>query len=512
MTGVTLVDLLARSAAEHEDREAIVTVDARMRYGPLWEAVQRGAAALVSRGIEPGDRVALLARRSAESAACYYAVLAAGAVVVPLDVEATPYELAGRIAHSGARLVIGDAPPAVLGRIAPALPVETIGAADVTVRRPDLQVRHQHAGPEDLQVRPSADTLATIVYTSGTTRAPKGVMLTHANLVSNALAVIEYLQLIPGDRVMSPLPIFYAYGNSVLHTHLITGATVVFGDIAFAQRTVDQMTRERVTGFSGVPWMFSTLLARTTFAGGSRTVPTLRYLTQAGAAMPPADVARVAVACPRVDFFAMYGLTEATSRLTYLPPAERLDRPGSVGRPIRGAAIEIRRPDGSSAPPGEAGDVYAAGPGVMAGYWRDPDGTRSAVVTDARGTWLRTGDCGCLDADGYLYLHGRQAEMIKVAGHRVSPGEVEEAARLLPGVHEAMAIGAPDDLFGAVVHLLVVRDPGAAIGAPEILAHCRRHLSVYKCPRVVRFVPTLPRTASGKVRRLAGRAMLEAVR
>jgi acyl-CoA synthetase (AMP-forming)/AMP-acid ligase II len=497
MTPATLVDGVAARAAADPGREAIVTLDRRVTYRQLMQAIDAAVGALDAHGIRSGDRVALLARRTPESVAHYYAILAAGAVVVPLDAEATMFEIGGRVGHSGARAVMTDA--GLDDRW-------TAGEADG--RQPDGQQPDARLPNDDGSSMPEG--LASIVYTSGTTRAPKGVMLTHRNLVSNACAVIEYLRLGPDDRGLSPLPIFYAYGNSVLHTHLLAGATIVFGDMAYPQHTVDHMARERVTGFSGVPWMYATLLARTTFAQGSRAVPTLRYLTQAGAAMPPQDAARLCAAWPGVEFFTMYGLTEATSRLTYLAPEDRSARPGSVGRPIRDVMIEVRRSDGASTAPGEVGEVHASGPNVMPGYWRNPDATRDVLTGDRRGVWLRTGDSGHLDEDGYLYLHGRQAEMVKVAGHRVNPAEVEEVARLANGVADALAFGVPDEQFGEVVHLLVVPDAGAAVAAPAVLAHCRRHLSAYKCPRAVRLVDALPRTASGKVQRLAARQLVEA--
>jgi acyl-CoA synthetase (AMP-forming)/AMP-acid ligase II len=341
--------------------------------------------------------------------------------------------------------------------------------------------------------------LAALLYTSGTTDQPKGVMLTHGNLVSNTLAVIEYLGLGPSDRVLSPLPLFYAYGSSVLHTHLAAGGTVVLSDLVSAERTVDRMEDECVTGFSGVAWMFQTLMDRTSFP--KRPLPALRYLTQAGSRMAPAEIARVRRARPGVAFYVMYGQTEATSRLTYLPPDELQRRPDSVGRPIPGVSIEIRRSDGSRASAGEPGEVVAAGPNIMAGYWRAPEATQAVVSCDERGRWLHTGDRGHVDREGFLYLEGRLSEMIKVGGHRVSPAEVEDVARLMPGVAQAAAVAAPDSMLGEVVHLVVVPAPGATIGAADLIAHCRRYLSAYKAPRGVTFAGALPVTPTGKVQR-----------
>jgi acyl-CoA synthetase (AMP-forming)/AMP-acid ligase II len=497
MTADTLVQLVARSVAEHPRRDAIVTADRRWTYLDLWAAVRVAARELQRLGVQPGDRVVLLARLQPESVGIYYAILAAGGVVVPLDRDATPYELAARIAHSEARLVVADGPAIPNESLVTMLPagVTCVRACDVLGRGLAMEAPAAPASRD-------ANAIAAILYTSGTTGDPKGVMLTHRNLVSNVLAVVESLELTWRDKVLSPLPLYYAYGNSVLHTHLAAGAAVVFADMAFPQHTVDQMIGEGATGLSAVPWMFATLLGRTTFRRGSCELSSLRYMTQAGGPMPPSIAAKVADAFPGIAFHAMYGQTEATSRLTCLAPVDRLMRPGSVGSPIRGVRLEIRRADGSKAAPGETGEVVATGSSIMAGYWRAPDATRGVLVTDDRGTWLRTGDLGYLDADGYLYLQGRLDEMIKVAGHRVNPEEVEEVVLRLPGVAEAAAVGVPDDLFGAVVHLLVVPASGRTVTCAEVLAHCRRHLSAHKCPHGIRFVGALPRTASGKVRRV----------
>ena len=500
MNQTTLVDQLARSASRHATRDAVIAGSERLTYGALWAAVEQAATTLADLGVEPGDRVALATPATTDAVVAHYAVWAAGAAVVPLDADATPYELRSRLLHCDPRIVIaGDVPGrglAASGAIPDGVPV-----VQISQLRRETTSRRQRAA--------STGDLAAILYTSGTTDQPKGVMLTHGNLAANTEAVVDSLDLRPDDRVFSPLPLFYAYGCSVLHSHLAAGGAIVLSDLVYAERAVERMAAERVTGFAGVPWMFTTLIDRTSFP--TRPLPSLRYVAQAGARMPPADIARVMRARPDVAFFVMYGQTEATSRLTCLPPGELGRRAGSVGRPIRGVRIEVRRPDGSRAAPDESGEVVAAGPGIMAGYWRAPEATKAALALDDRGRWLRTGDRGYLDRDGYLYLDGRLSDLIKVGGHRVSPAEVEEIARRLPGVAHAAAVAAPDALLGQVVHLVVVRAAGANVSAAELVAHCRKYLSAYKTPRHVTFTDMLPHTRSGKLQRarvaraLAGR-------
>jgi acyl-CoA synthetase (AMP-forming)/AMP-acid ligase II len=259
--------------------------------------------------------------------------------------------------------------------------------------------------------------------------------------------------------------------------------------------------------------MFRTLLARTPFATMAGELPALRYFTQAGAPMAPEDIDRIRAAFPGVAFYVMYGQTEATARLTYLPPEELAGRRGSAGKPIPGVRLEVRRSDGSIANPGEPGEVHAAGPNIMPGYWQAPAATGAAVAEEPSGRWLRTGDLGHRDTEGFLYLVGRRSEMIKTGAHRVSPAEIEEVLARLDGVAEAGACGVPDEQLGEAIQVVVVPKPGVKLTEREILAHCRRELSLYKLPKRVVFSASLPRTTSGKLRRhaLADLTNLEAL-
>jgi acyl-CoA synthetase (AMP-forming)/AMP-acid ligase II len=486
------------------DAEALVSRGERVTYRQLWERVGRVVAFLRTCGVAEGDRVALLIGSSPEYVACYYGTLAAGAVAVPLNHESKARDLAGWSRHSGARLIIADrAHPErtkLANEVGESVPVfvvsDALAAAPVM---PDIDVEALLGG----------DRLAMLLYTSGTTGEPKGVMLSHRNLTTNVLAVVEYLRLTPTDRVLSALPFFYSYGNSVLHTHLAAGATVVIEpSMMYPQRTVELMRDESVTGFSGVPWMFTLLLSRTKFGAMQDELSALRYCTQAGAPMAPAEIRRVTSAYPHVEFFVMYGQTEATARLTYLPPFEAGRRSGSVGIAIPGLTIEVRRPDQSNAAVGESGEVFACGPNVMLGYWNAPELSRAAIHEDQRGRWLRTGDVGYLDADGFLYLAGRNSEIIKTGAHRVSPLEIEEVVLGLDGVAEAAAFGVPDEQLGEAIQVAVVRQPGAELTERDVLAHCRGQLSLFKMPQRIVFRPSLPRTTQGKIQR---RALAEVV-
>jgi acyl-CoA synthetase (AMP-forming)/AMP-acid ligase II len=338
--------------------------------------------------------------------------------------------------------------------------------------------------------------LAAIMYTSGTTGAPKGVALGHGNFAANTDAILDYLQLGPADRMVSVLPFHYAYGASLLHTHIAAVASLVLEpNLVFPHAVVDTIERSCATGFSGVPSTFALLLDRGVLQG--RRLDSLRYVTQAGGAMSPAQAERLRRALPSARLFVMYGQTEATARLTYLPP-EHLDaRPGSVGRALRGVEIEIRGEEGRVLAPGHDGEVWVRGGNVMAGYWNDPVAT-AAVLRDG---WLRTGDVGRVDADGYLYLAGRRSDIIKTGAHRVHPLEIEEALLELPWVAEVAVTGVDDPVLGQVIKAHVVAS--GAGDANAVRAHCRARLAPHKVPRLVEFVPSLPKTLSGKIHRAA---------
>lgn len=489
----SLVDLLARSVRQQPLAEALVQAERRISYAELWRACTAVAQRLRHEGLQPGERVGLLLKASPEYVAAYYGALAAGAVVVPLNVDARACTIGGWLRHCDARFLISAsylAWPAI----------ETAGLSDCRLLPVDSfdmwTAGNAAAELPALAVEP--DTPATILYTSGTTGSPKGVLLSHRNLVSNVLTVVAYLRLTPADRVLHALPFYYSYGNSVLHTHLAAGATVIIEPgLVYPHRVLERMAVEQATGFSGVPATYALLLSRARLDRYS--LSSLRYLTQAGGAMAPADILRVRELLPKAAFFVMYGQTEASSRLTYLPPERLADKLGSVGRPIAGTELRVVGADGQPLAPNQIGQVCVRGPGVMLGYWNDPDATRQVL----RDGWLWTGDLGRLDEEGFLYLHGRACELIKTGAHRVSPAEIEEVLLGLDGVAEAVAAGIPDPLLGQAIKVWLVPQPGARLGAREVLAHCRRHLPLYKVPKQVAFTAELPRTASGKIRRLA---------
>lgn len=462
----------------------------RTSYDAFFAQAMACAAALRARGLQPGERVAIVLPNRLEAAVTVYGIWLAGGVAVPLNAQARVRDFVPWLRHCDARIVVHERGP---GDIEDAL--RAFEGATQSLPLDDNTGYAQASFPQGEE--PAPDSLAMLLYTSGTTGAPKGVMLSHANLLANAEAVIDYLQLTADDSVLDVLPFYYAYGASVLHTHLLTGARIVLApSLAFPHLVAQALKAESITGFCGVPSTYALLLEHVPLS--EQAMPSLRYLTQAGGAMPARLVGRLRDALPHVRLFLMYGQTEATSRLTYLPPELIDERVGSVGRALRDVEIRICRDDGSWANPGETGEVCARGPNVMLGYWNNSEAT-AAVLRDG---WLHTGDLGHLDAESYLYLDGRRSDMIKTGAHRVNPADVEEAITELPWVIETAVVGIDDDVLGQVVKAFVVVAQEQPRGADRIRAHCRARLAPYKVPKHVEFIGALPRTASGKVRRV----------
>jgi len=471
---------------------------AELTYADLANRSASVAAWLRTAGITAGARVGLLAEAGANYVIAYYGILAAGGVVVALNAAARADDIAGWLDHSGASVLILDGnhvdAPALVSRFGRRLPVIAWGnrAEVVPSERFDAVCSTGNAiGPT-----PGEYDLAALIYTSGTTGSPKAVVLDHGNLASNTDAIVQYLELTAADSSVCVLPFYYSFGNSVLHTHIAAGARIVIAEnLVYPHKVVETMATEQVTGFAGVPSTYALLAARVNFS--AYDLSQVRYLAQAGGPMSPAQVRKVRSMIPHARLFLMYGLTEATARVTHLPP-EDLDRKvGSIGIPIAGVEVAIRGESGEELPAGAAGDLWVRGRNVMRGYWNDPEGSAGALVDG----WLRTGDMARRDRDGYLYIEGRRSDIIKVGAHRVYPLDIEITIEELPDVLEVAVAGQDDEILGQTIVAYVVRSPGAKLSDLEIKAHCRSRLAAYKIPKLVEFCDSLPRTASGKIRR-----------
>lgn len=498
-------DFLVRSSEQTPESEALIVGLKRITYGELCADAYELACSLVANGLKPGDRVAVLMDAPFDYIISYFGTLMAGGVFVGLNTQTSARTLGYLLNDCSPNIVLTHRKYIVyfdgLSAVLPSVrSLVLVGGGSVPGFNCCEFSELLCCGNENHEMLPrrSVKDLAQIIYTSGTTGDPKGVMLTHRNLISNTLATVQYLRLTAQDKAMVVLPFFYSYGNSILLTHISVGGTLVVNQsLLYPNIILDQMMAEKVTGFPGVPSTFALLLHRSGIHGYS--FKHLRYVTQAGGAMSPSLARRLAEALRGVSIYVMYGQTEASPRLSYLDPADLFRKPGSIGKAIPGVALEIIGSDGEIVKkPGEVGELVASGENVMAGYWGQPDAT-AQVLRDGR---LWTGDLAKADDEGYLYLVGRKSELIKSGAHRIAPKEIEEVLQEHDAVLEAAVIGVDDDILGEAVKACVVLKRGAACYDKELLSHCRKILPAYKIPHIVEFLDELPKTESGKTKKL----------
>ena len=520
-----LYDLLRRGASSSPDAIAVAHGDKTISYRDLLDRVGRLKGYLKDTGVAAGERVGILIDNSIDYVVAYFAVTGAGFVVVPLDTSLKPDKFRFILKDCDARILIiqtkytrqittilGEKPgvglvisdrkfgPDNVGVPTAHLPTilespsresfkDLIG--DIDESAPAETLRHDSLGD-------CPHELAAIFYTSGSTGTPKGVMLSHRNLISNTIATVEYLELTAADSIMVILPFYYIYGNSLLLTHIVIGARLVIDNrFAFPQVILDTMESQAVTGFSGVPSNFMILLTNSNFV--SAKFPGLRYLTQAGGAMAPEVIRKVSAAFPDKQIFIMYGQTEASPRISYLPPDQLADNIGSIGIPVPGVTITVADEAGNEVPQGEVGEIVVTGDCVMMGYWNQPD-EQAQVLKDRQ---LLTGDLARRDESGLLYIVSRKKEIMKIGGNRVSAKEVEEKILELDSIQEAAVISVKDDILGEAIKAVIVCKPGQTCEAKQIQNHCKAGLAVHKVPKHIEFMDALPKYQSGKVNKQA---------
>ena len=507
--------LLEHTAAIMPDNRAVTHGERHLTYAQLWQAVDRLSRLIDEAGIPKGERIALLYENSVEYVACYFAIIRAGYVIVPLDTSAKPETLHSIIADCGPKLLVCSSRYArhLAKIVAQPTPITTVlldKTLNLTLPEVTLSSFAETLGdpcslpmsipaeiaPKTQSMDPMSapHELAAIYYTSGSTGAAKGVMLSHRNLVSNTLATVEYLRLTKDDSIMVILPFYYIYGNSLMLTHVACGGRMVIDNrFLYPEVILDTMEAEAVTGFSGVPSNFIILLGNSTFK--QRKLTSLRYFTQAGGAMAPDIIRQLTEAFPSKETFIMYGQTEAAPRASWLPPERLREKLGSIGIAVPGVTLEVVDEEGKSLPVGKTGEIAVSGPNVMLGYWNQPEET-AQVIKNGK---LMTGDLARCDEDGYFFIVGRKKEIIKTGGNRVAAKEVEECLLRDTRILEVAVFGVPDDLLGEAIKAVVVLKDGQTVTPREIQEHCKSHLAPHKAPKHVAFLNAMPKLQSGKI-------------
>jgi long-chain acyl-CoA synthetase len=497
---------LEASRARHPDKIALVAGGARLSYAELDARANRLANALRARGLARGDRVIVFLNNSVEAVVSIFGTLKAGGVFSVVNPGTKADKLAWLLEKYRATALITER--RLLGVAAEAIPrapslvlALVAGAKDLPAGLVDWDAALAAAG-EDVPDDAGIDVdLAMIVTTSGSTGVPKGVMMTHQNVVAAATSITTYLQSAPEDRVLSVLPLAFDYGLYQALMCVKVGATLVLEkSFTYPSVLLQKLKAERITGLPVVPTMVAILLQMKDIRPAE--FPELRYITSTAAALPPAHIQRLQTIFPATRIYSMYGLTEC-KRCTWLPPEELRRRPGSVGIAIPGTEATVVDESGRRAAPGAVGELVIRGAHVFKGYWENDEET-DKMLKPGPFPWekvLHTGDLFKTDADGYLYFVGRKDDIIKTAGEKVSPKEVENVIYALPGIRHAAVIGVPDPVLGAAIRAVVVAEPDSGLTEREIIAHCAAHLESFMVPGAVEFRSELPQGPTGKIRR-----------
>ena len=489
--------VLAHHATRTPDKALTVFEGETTTYAEMARGAAALAGGLSERGVGRGAVVALLSYNCPEFLETIFAANFLGAIAMPINWRLAAPEVRYILEHSGARALISDESLVDLANEATAgLESSLLRAcispapADGWIDLADLRATPSRAVP----VPVAADDVHRLMYTSGTTGRPKGVMITHANLAWKNLAHIIELGFTSEDLGLACGPLYHVGALDLTTTSLIAvGGTIIIHRSFAAADVVNELERSRATTVWLAPAMVNAIMELPDIE--QRDLSSVRVVVNGGEKMPIPLIERIQRAFPAAWFADAYGLTETVSGDTFLDRGSILSKLGSVGRPCLYLEIDIWDEQGSSLPVGERGEIVMRGPKVFKGYWRDPDATRRAFAEG----WFHTGDIGVRDEDGYLYIVDRLKDMIVSGGENIASSEIERVLYDHASVLEAAVVGRPDDRWGEVPVAFVVLRPGATASADGLLEHCRAQLARFKVPKEVTFLDVLPRNPSGKV-------------
>jgi long-chain acyl-CoA synthetase len=507
-----LQDTLRHSAERVPERTAIVAGSHRVTYAQLWKDSLHLADALRSFGVRRGDRVAIFLDNTWHCAVSLFGTLLADAAFVIVNPQTKTDKLAYILKDCGATALLTDAH--LKPSFAPVLEsVPSLRVALISGYKDDLQatvpmvefssaLELERVGKTRVEKNISID-LASLIYTSGSTGEPKGVMHTHQSMLFALQSLLEYLRLDETDRLLCLLPLAFDYGLYQLLMSVDLGATLILErSFTYPAQVFKVMEAEGVTVFPGVPTIFAMLLSA--HDRQSLCFPAVRRVTNTAAALPPSFNEKLRTVFPNADIYRMYGLTEC-KRVSYLPPHEIEQKPESVGIAIPGTEVMVLDEAGQRVEPGKTGKLYVRGVHVMLGYWNQPE-LSAHMLKDGPFSGERmlcTHDLFTVDEDGYLYFVGRNDDIIKSRGEKVSPVEVENVMYGIPGIREVAVVGVADELLGQAVRAHVVLDSDSTLDEKQIRAICLARLENFMVPKEIVLCQSLPKTTTGKINKKA---------
>ena len=490
--------VLAYHATRSPEKAITVFEGETTTYGEMAQRATALAGGLAEQGVGRGDVVALLSYNSPEFLETVFAANYLGAIAMPINWRLAAPEVRYILEHSGSRALVCDDRLIDLARRGArghggGAPARVRGADDRRLDGRPSPICVGPTGPTPTS-RAGADDIHRLMYTSGTTGRPKGVMITHANLAWKNLAHIVEFGFTSDDLGLACGPLYHVGALDLTTTSLIAaGATTIIHRVFDAADVVDELERSRVTAVWLAPAMVNAIMALPDIE--QRDLSSVRVVINGGEKMPIPLIERVQRTFPRAWFADAYGLTETVSGDTFLDRDSLVSKLGSVGRPCLFLELDIWDREGASVPAGERGEIVMRGPKVFKGYWRDPEATAAAFD----GGWFHTGDVGVRDEDGYLYIVDRFKDMIVSGGENIASSEIERVLYEHDAVLEAAVVARPDDRWGEVpVAFVVLRDDATATG-DVLLEHCRAQLARFKVPKAIVFLDALPRNPSGKV-------------
>ena len=472
---------------QNADDQKIALIEKRNQYtyAEIKQASSRILGDLIAKGVSRNDRVAILADNSVFWVASYLSILKLPAVSVFLPTVSTGEDVLRKLAFVDPKSILIDRK--ALRKFVSFVPKNIKIITDEVLEKQSES--HWETQTVDFDIHQDA----ALMLTSGTTAQPRAVRITHRNIQANSNSIIEYLELSHNERMLVILPFYYCYGTSLLHTHFrVGGSLAICNTFAYPETALDMIETTNATGIAGVPSTFQTFLRNTSFP--RRELKSLKKVQQAGGKLQNVFIEELVSVLPHAQVFVMYGQTEATARLSYLPPHLLKPKLGSIGKGIPGVTLNVLKDSGKQVKPGEIGEIVASGDNISPGYLNDP--YESSVKF--RNGKLYTGDLATVDEDGYIYIVDRKSDFIKSLGHRVSSQEIEAEILKFPDVVSAAAIGVPDDLTGEAIIVFAVLKKKASVTSETILTHCRKNMARHMVPREIVILDKLPINAHGK--------------
>jgi acyl-CoA synthetase (AMP-forming)/AMP-acid ligase II len=504
------IDFLSIANAICPERDCMVFDGKRWTYGQVNERVNRLANALIGRGVEKGDRIGILNVNCNQYVETYYATAKIGAIFVPLNFRAQGEELAYMIGNAEVKsLFAGARYLDLLNSILPQLPTVKDCIAIEGGTNPSYEDLLHSASSEEYFCEIGDEDITILMYTSGTTGRPKGVPLRHNAFVSYVLDNVDPASPEIEERNLLTVPLYHVAGIQAMLAAIYGGRTLVLMRQFEVKEWMKAIEREQATRAMLVPTMLKRVIDDPDFE--KHNLSSLKVITYGAAPMPFEVISKAIKMMPWARYINAFGQTETASTITTLGPddhviegteeekAKKLKRlASSIGKPLPDVEVKIVDEEGKALPPTEVGEILARGPRVMTGYWKDEQKTSQVMTAEG---WLRTGDMGWMDEEGYVYLAGRADDMIIRGGENISPEEVEEVLRSHPKIEDAAVIGIPDPEWGQDPRAIVVLKQREVATPEEVMEHCRSKLAGFKRPRSVIFIDTLPRSAMGKVLR-----------